>query len=59
MELAAGVSLDLDSATLEEDVRRLLAGQGIDHRFEYLKVSGNTLTTRPTSRVNLNYVLVS
>ena len=56
VELAAGVSLDLDSATLEEDVNQLLSGQGVDHRFEYLKVSGNTLTTRPTSRVN--YVLV-
>lgn len=56
VELATGVSLDLHSATLEEDVRQLLSGNGIDHRFEYLKVSDNTLTTRPTSRVN--YVLV-
>ena len=56
VELATAASLDLDSATLEDDVRDLLSAQGIDHRFEYLKVSGNTLTTRPTSRVN--YVLV-
>ena len=56
VDTPAGVTLDPDSATLEDDVRGLLAGLGIDHRFEYLKVAGNTLTTRPTSRVN--YVLV-
>ena len=56
VDLPPGVSLELDSTTLEDDVRQLLADQGIEHRFEYLKVSGNTLTTRPTSRVN--HVLV-
>lgn len=56
VDLPAGASLGTDSATLEDDVRQFLADHDIDHRFEYLKVSGNTLTTRPTSRVN--YVLV-
>ena len=55
VDLRAGVSLSLDSKTLEDDVRRLLVDEGIDHRFEYLKIEGTTLTTRPTSRVN--YIL--
>ncbi len=42
--------LDLKSATLEADVRALFKGLNIDHDFEYLKISGNTLLTRPTSR---------
>ena len=38
-----------DSKTLESDVRELLNANGIDHDFEYVKVSGSTLITRPTS----------
>lgn len=49
--LWAGATLDLDSADLEGDVRRLLTAAGVDHSFEYLKLDGSTLTTRPTSRV--------
>ena len=43
-------NLDAASATLEGDVRQLLADNGIEHEFEYLKISGSTLITRPTSR---------
>ena len=48
--LSADATLDLDSGTLKEDVDDLLRGAGIEHSFEYIKRSGSTLTTRPTSR---------
>jgi len=41
--------ISADSKTLESDVRELLNANGIDHNFEYVKVSGGTLITRPTS----------
>ena len=41
--------ISADSKTLGSDVRELLNANGIDHNFEYVKVSGGTLTTRPTS----------
>ena len=43
-------TLDPDSGSLKEDVDTLLRNAGIDHNFEYIKRSGSTLTTRPTSR---------
>ena len=42
-------TLSPDSGTLDSDVRELLNANGIDHDFEYIKVSGSTLITRPTS----------
>lgn len=48
--LSAGAALNLSSKTLYEDVQDLLAESGISHDFEYVKVRGNTLVTRPTSR---------
>lgn len=48
----AGTSLDLESPSLEADVRALLSSAGIEHDFEYLKISGGTLLTRPTSRLH-------
>ena len=47
-----GVNIDLDSASLEGDVRALLNDLGVQHDFEYLKVDGSTLYTRPTSNVH-------
>jgi len=44
------MTLDVTSPQLEQDVRNLLSGIDADFEFEYLKISGNTLTTRPTSR---------
>ena len=41
--------MSADSKTLESDVRELLNANGIDHNFEYVKVSGGTFITRPTS----------
>ena len=49
--LAPGASLDLATPDLKAAVRRFLSDAGIEHRFEYLKRDGGTLTTRPTSRV--------
>ncbi len=46
-----GTTLDLSSDTLEADVRALLSAAGVTDGFEYIKQSGSTLTTRPTSRV--------
>ncbi len=53
--LPATASLDLASASLEADVRTLLSNAGIEHQFEYLKVAGSTLYTRPTSRVHYEF----
>lgn len=46
-----------DSGTLESDVRALLSANGIDHDFEYIKVSGKTLITRPTSANYFEFTL--
>ena len=54
MPLPVGAALDLNSQTLEQDVRALLNNAGVKHNFEYLRADGNTLTTRPTS--NTYYV---
>lgn len=46
----ASARLDPESATLEDDVRGLLAAAGVPVRFDYLVVRGASITTRPTSR---------
>ncbi len=55
--LPATAHLDSGSASLEADVRALLAGAGIAHEFDYLKVAGSTLYTRPTSKVHYEFQL--
>ena len=50
--LPAGSSIDPKSPTLDDDMRVLLEAAGVEHDFEYLKVSGDTLLTRPTSRIH-------
>jgi len=47
--LSTNQLLSADSGTLENDVRELLNSNGIDFDFEYIKVSGSTFITRPTS----------
>lgn len=49
VELTAPVTISSGSADLEGDFRRLLAANGIAHEFEYLRVAGDKLITRPTS----------
>ena len=47
-----GVGIDLESSTLQEDVGQLVARLDPDYSFEYLKVKGDTLFTRPTSKIH-------
>lgn len=42
--------LDPNSPSLAEDIQKVLSTAGISHDFEYIKVKGNALLTRPTSR---------
>ena len=46
-------SIDLSSKQLELDVRTLIGELNLNINFEYLKVRGQTITTRPTSRDHL------
>ena len=48
----AGASIDLKSEVLENDVRTLLGEVAPGYSFEYLKVKGDTLYTRPTSTLH-------
>jgi len=41
--------LTANSDTLNNDVRELLNANGVDHDFEYIKISGEKFITRPTS----------
>jgi hypothetical protein len=50
VEVTNPVSIDPDSPTLKQDIDGLLQSNGVVHNFEYVKISGSTLTTRPTSR---------
>ena len=52
VSLPANATLDLDAGDLEGQVDKLLQDAGVEHSFEYIKRSGSTLTTRPTSRTN-------
>jgi hypothetical protein len=49
VSLSATQTLSADSGTLDSDVRDLLNANGIDFDFEYVKVTGGTFITRPTS----------
>lgn len=45
-----GIALDQDNPAIEDDVRRILAANAIDLRFDYLRMRPGSITTRPTSR---------
>ena len=49
IDLTESRSIDTATGSLEAQVRDLLVANGIDHEFEYIRVSGNNLVTRPTS----------
>lgn len=49
IELPSGTSLDMKSDSLKADVKTLLKAQGVDVRVQKLKISGNTIITRPSS----------
>ncbi|MFT5138351.1 MAG: hypothetical protein ACI9XU_002105 [Arenicella sp.] len=61
VDLPVGAQLDfkskdlLETKDLEANVRRLIKSAGIEHDFEYLKVSNSAIQTRPTSRVYLEF----
>lgn len=44
--------LSLESETLDEDVINILRNVSIDYQYEYLKVSGNKIITRPSTRIH-------
>ncbi len=48
--LNQGASLNFKSNSLEDDVRKLLVANNIDHKFEYVKNRGTTIQLRPTSK---------
>jgi hypothetical protein len=52
------VVFDDEAADLEAEVSSLLKQLGQSTDFEYLKTSGKTLITRPTSRIGLSVVEV-
>jgi hypothetical protein len=47
--LVATKPVSANSGTLDSDIRELLNANGIDHDFEYIKISGKKFITRPTS----------
>ncbi|MFT5209403.1 MAG: hypothetical protein ACI9CE_001125 [Flavobacterium sp.] len=49
VSLSVTTVFSADSRTLENDVRELLKANGIEHDFEYIKISGGSFITRPTS----------
>ena len=57
VSLSATKPLSADSGTLVNDVRELLNANGIDHDFEYIKVSGQKLITRPTSADYYEFII--
>jgi len=50
ISVPAGVTLDFKSPTLDAEVKKFLADQGHDVKFQYIKNRGNVIQTRPTSR---------
>jgi len=50
VQTVPGVSIDPKSGTLESDVAAVLAAAGVTPDFEYIKVDGDALITRPTSQ---------
>ncbi len=57
LELPADATLDFSSSNLKDDVSALLAAQGVQHRFEYIKKGANSAVTRPTSRISYEVTL--
>ncbi len=53
VSVPAQFSLDLSSNELEQDVRTILGQLDLKTNFEYLRIRGSSITTRPTSREHL------
>ncbi|MCX2981598.1 hypothetical protein EYC98_12065 [Halieaceae bacterium IMCC14734] len=55
---AVAFAIDANSPTLKQDVKVLLSTAGVnDFEFDYVKVKGNTLYTRPTSAEHYQFKL--
>ena len=50
LTMPEGTALDPESATIEDDVRAILAANDLDTGFDYLRMRPDSITTRPTSR---------
>jgi len=48
-------SFDFKAKDREEQIRQFIQTNNIDHEFEYVKTSGKTSYTRPTSRQHLTF----
>ena len=55
LAMPANLTINPDSATLEDDVRSVLVANDLPTNFEYLKIRSGSITTRPTSR---DYVML-
>lgn len=53
--LPSGTTLNFKSATLEDDIRKILGDTNTDIKFEYIRSRGNSATTRPTSRTFVQF----
>lgn len=53
--LPAGAELDLDSPTIDADIKAFLRRIDVHHDYQYLKHRGEVLQTRPTSRTYLEF----
>lgn len=47
-----GTQLNFDSEDIKAEVQAILVKTGIDHRFEQVRVRGDSASTRPTSRTH-------
>jgi hypothetical protein len=52
VNVPAGTPFNIKAQSLDDEVRNLLQQLNINHEFEYVKVSGNLLYTRPTSKTH-------
>jgi hypothetical protein len=50
LTVPAGIALDPESPTVEDEVRQVLAANRLDIAFDYLRMGDGSITTRPTSR---------
>jgi len=55
IETPDAITLDFDSKRLEHEVRKILLTVDSTYDFEYLKVGGNTVYTRPTSKAHYRF----
>lgn len=55
IELAADSTLDFESSTIEDDIKKLLVDNNISHKYEYARVRTNSIQLRPTSKKYIEF----